>query len=78
MVLRSWAVPFVSTTPPLVHLVTMILLVAAVDVGVVPVVVVGVAAVVEGSMIVEAAEADVVDVGTRPTVEVSVTSKARR
>ena len=79
MVLWCWAVLFVLTTLPLVHLVTMILLEAVGDVEAGSVVVAaGEDAVVEVSMSVEAAEAVVVDVEDRPTVAVSVTSKVRR
>ena len=79
MVLWCWAVLFVLTTLPLVHLVTMILLEAVGDVEAGSVVVAaGEDAVVEVSMSVEAAEVVVVDVEDRPTVAVSVTSKVRR
>ena len=79
MVLWCWAVLFVLTTLPLVHLVTMILLEAVEAVEADSAVVAAAeGAVVEGSMTVEAAGVVVVDVEDRPTAAGSVTSKVRR
>ena len=79
MVLWCWAVLFVSTTLPLVHLVTMIPLEAVGDVGADSVVVAAEEVVVaEVSMIAEVAGAVVVDVEDRPTAAVSATFKVRR